>query len=157
MSIAYDVGFKRKPELTELDGFMESLGFQVESPGQRRGEFSRVYVLRNDSTPREIEFFYEDKVGDNQDFFGEREESIQAYGNLKTFSIEKTTPDLDERLRIIKEKEVRTQHDFYRHLAPERLTFYETALALRDHYNAVVVSEQTSEEINPDKPFPEKK
>jgi len=156
MSTAYDVGFTRKPELTELDGFMKSLGFEVESPSQRRGDFIRVYVLCDDSAPREIEFFYEDGAGDYRDLFGERGKEVYAYGNLKTFSTEMTHPDLVERLRIIEEKCVRTQHDYYRHLDPERLKFYETALALRDQYDAIVVSEQTREEINPDKPFPEK-
>ncbi|MFH0837097.1 MAG: hypothetical protein V1870_03125 [Candidatus Aenigmatarchaeota archaeon] len=64
--------------------------------------------------------------------------------------------DLDERLRIIKEKGVRTQHDYYKYLDTERLTWYETALALRDQYDAIVLSEQSGEEINPNKPFPEK-
>ena len=97
MSIAYDVGFTRKPELKELDGFMKSLGFEVESPSQRRADFTRVYVLCDDSAPREIEFFYEDKVRDHRDLFDERGKNVQAYGNLKTFSTEPTHLNLYER------------------------------------------------------------
>lgn len=155
MSIAYDVGFTAKPELAELDEFMQSLGFRIEPSGQRKGKFTRVYVL-DDSAPREIEFVYEDEVGDNRGWFGERGSEVQAYGNLKTFTTEMTHPDLDERLRIIKEKNVRSQHDYYKHLDPERLKFYEAALAFREHYNAIVISEQSGKEINPDKPFPDK-
>jgi len=143
----------KKPELPELDVFMKSLGFEVESHGQRGRNFTRVYVLCHDSAPRVIEFFYDEEAGDHRDFFGKRGKSVQAYGNLKTFSTE-PTQSIDERVRIIEEKKVKTEYDCYRHLAPERLTFYNVALALRNHYNALVVSEQTGEEINPDKPFP---
>ena len=97
---------------------MQSLGFEVESPSQKRANFTRVYVLCNDFVPREIEFFYKDEVEKHRDLFGKRRQEVHAYGNLNTFSSERTHPKLDERLRIIEEKGVRTQHDYYRHLSP---------------------------------------
>jgi hypothetical protein len=162
MSIAYDIGFIVKPDLTDLDTFMDSLGFRkthtfglaLEKAGDTRGNFTRIYQCDDSSTPREIEFFLYEKVGEYRDNFPGNENKITAYGQLKTYATEQTHPDLEERLRIIKEKKVKTQHDYYRHLDPERLKFYETALALKDHYNALVISEQTSEEINPNEPFP---
>ena len=46
------------------------------------------------------------------------------------------------------------KHDYYRHMEPPaRLKWYETALALRDNFNAIVKSEQTGLEIDPDKPL----
>lgn len=153
MSIAYDIGFPRKPEISELDAFMASLGFKIESPGERRGEYTRTYVLNDDSVPREIEFFYEERVGDYRELFGKRVSDVHAYGNLKTFSTEPTHIGLDERLRIIEERKVRTQHEYYRHVSPERLRFYEIALALKEQYGAIVLSEQTGEEIDPNKPL----
>jgi len=156
MSIAYDIGFKKRLILAELDEFMESLGFEMESPGQRRGNFTRVYQLCNDSVQREITLFYSNNIGIRRNFFGEKGKELQAYGSLTTFSTEPTYTSIEERLRIIEEKNIRTQHEYYKHLSPERLKFYETALAVRDHYDAIVFSEQTNEEIDPDKPFPEK-
>ena len=93
MSISYDVGFTRKPELAELDGFLASLGFEIEPPGQRSGKFTQVYVFCDDSVPREIEFFYEDEVGEGevgkerQDWLGEKGKDVLAYGCLKTYSL----------------------------------------------------------------------
>ncbi|MFH0837096.1 MAG: hypothetical protein V1870_03120 [Candidatus Aenigmatarchaeota archaeon] len=72
MSVSWDIGFRKKPNNNELDQFMQSLGYEIESPDQRGGEFTRVYVLCDDSVPREIEFFYEDEVSSNLDLFGER-------------------------------------------------------------------------------------
>lgn len=152
MSISYDVGFIRKPKLVELDAFMQSLGFKIEPDRQRGKKYTQIYVLCNESAPREIEFFYEDDAGDYQDFFGAMGKHISAYGSLKTFPPETTPLSLDERLKIIKEKNVKTQHDHYRHLNPGLLKWYEIALALREHYHAIVRSEQTGREINPDGP-----
>ncbi len=154
MSIAYDVGFIRKPELAELDAFMQLLGFEIESPEQRKKKFTQVYVICNEHVPREIKFFYEDDAEDQRDFFGAMGNRIRAYGCLKTFETGLARPNLEERLRIIEEKNVRTEHEWYKFVAPERLRFYETALALRSHYNAIVISEQTGKEINPSGAFP---
>ena len=159
MSIAYDVGFTEQPELKTLDDFMGSLGFEIEAPNQRRGQFTQVYVFNDGSvSPREIVFFYRlEPDNDQKSFFRKRSGEVKAYGSLTTYSTELIHPTVEERLRIIEEKGVRTQHDYYRHLQPERLKFYETALALRDHYHAIVRSEQTGEEINPEAPFPPKR
>ena len=69
MSVSWLVGFRKKPKLKDLDEFMQSLGFTIEEPGKRRGEFARVYNFINESVaPRAIDFFYEDKVS-GQKFF----------------------------------------------------------------------------------------
>jgi hypothetical protein len=156
MSASWDIGFRKKPKLNDLDIFMQSLGFDIEPVGGRSGEFTRVYVLNDKSVPREIEFFYEERADkDNKSFFGKKSKEVIAYGSLKTFSVPETYPDSNERMRIIKKKNVRTQHDYYKHLSPERLKWYETALALKNRYNAIVISEQTGKDINPTKTFPE--
>ncbi len=152
MSVSWDVGFRSKPELGELDQFMQSLGYRI--PTSSTPEFTRMYVFDDDSVSREIEFFYQADLADSKELFDEMAGEVLAYGNLKTYSVETTYLDADERLKIIEEKGVKTQHDCYRHLSPKRLKWYETALALRDHFDAIVLSEQTGEEINPDKPFP---
>lgn len=154
MSVSYDVGFIRKPEVNGLDGFMQSLGFKIESPDQREGKFTRVYILCDESVPREIEFFYEENPRGHKSLFGKRGKEVKAYGNLKTFLVEQAVPDLAERKRIIDERKIVREHDCYKYLDTERLKFYETALAIRDRFNAIVVSEQTGQEINPDRnPF----
>lgn len=152
MSISYDVGFIRKPELAELDAFMQLLGFEIESPGQRKGKFTQVYVLCNEHVPREIEFFYEDHANEHEESYGGNGEQVCAYGCLKTFETGLAHLSLEERLRIIQENNVKTEHEWYKFVAPERLRFYEMALALRNHYNALVFSEQTGKEINPKGP-----
>lgn len=158
MSANWDIGFRKKPGLEDLDQFMVSLGFHIEQPNQRRGEFTRVYILDDETVPREIEFFYDENLKEHQkECYGERINEIVAHGDLKTYSVCPTYPNLEDRMRIMKEKGVRTQHDYYRHLSPERLKWYETALALRVRYNAIVLNGQISDEINPDKAFPEKK
>ncbi|MEK6846259.1 MAG: hypothetical protein AABY26_05845 [Nanoarchaeota archaeon] len=156
MSISYDIGFTKKPELAELDAFMQLLGFEIEPSENRKGKFTQVYVLCNESVPREIEFLYENNADDYTDFFGAMGNRIRAYGCLKTFETGLARPNLEERLRIIEENKVKTEQEWYKFVAPERLKFYETALALRKHYHAIVRSEQTGKEINPDRLFPEK-
>jgi len=152
MSVSWDIGFKEKPELDELDRFMQSLGFEIEPLGLRRGRFTRVYVCSD--APREIEFFYKKKAGrDDRDFYRGEGVEIVACGDLKTYSVEPSVVGTEERLRVIQEKGVETDYDYYKHLAPERLKWYETALALREHYGALVISEQTGGEIDPDGKF----
>src|SRR3989338_246223 len=136
MSFAYDIGFTKKPELTELDSFMKSIGFEVEPRGQRQGMFTRVYVFYDASTPREIELFYNDQARDIGDKFGERGKNVQAIGCLQSDMTEPAHPSLEERLKIIEQKKVGTEHYYYRHVACECLKFYESALTLKDHYDA---------------------
>ena len=156
MSADWHVGFRKKPGLDELDRFMFSLGFQIDT-SQRVGEYTRVYMLDDDSVKRYIAFFYEENAGKNKEWFQERANEVQSYGNLKTGSVEPTYFTLEERVKVIKEKRVKTQHDYYRHVSPERLKWYETALAFKEQYNAIVLNGQISEEINPEKFFPEKR
>ncbi|RJQ17020.1 hypothetical protein C4573_03090 [Candidatus Woesearchaeota archaeon] len=146
MSLSYDIGFVVKPDLNSLDDFMQERGFTAEGP---EADFARVYT--HNAQPA-MKFFYAENPADYRDFFGKQ--SIQAYGELVTYALG-AVPDAQERARIIKEKNVRTQHDWFRHLSPERLRFYEIALAFRDTYKAIALSVQTGEEINPEKPFPD--
>lgn len=148
MSIAYLVGFASKPKLKELDGFLRSLGFAVEAPGQRRGTFSRVYVLNGDPNQPDIEFFYKKNPNGNMSSFGDRGKDVMASGELKT-NPGPTQLDMDERLRIIEQEKVWTEQGWVRRITPETLKFYEIALAIRDQYKARVVSEQTGQEIGP--------
>jgi len=152
MSISYDVGFRRKPEVNGLDGFMHSLGFKPEPPNQRKGKFTRVYVLCDESVPREIEFFYEENPRGHKFLFGKRGKEVMAYGALKTYSCEPAHPDPEDRTRIIDTGKVKTERDYYKYLDSERHTFYETALAIRDHFNAFLYCD--SKVINPNRPFP---
>lgn len=150
MSVSYDIGFTKRPALSHIDRFMQSLGFVIDD-AERVGRFSRVYLFNGKEATREIELFYNNRAG-NILFMGEI--NIKAYGSLKTFSSSELIMDPKERLRIIKDNKITTEHDYCRHLNKGRLKFYETALAIRDEFNAVVVSEQTGKPIDPNRnPF----
>ncbi len=95
---------------------MESMGFQREQDGLRVSKFLRVYVLCNDSVGR-VELFYEVEPSKVRYFFSEEE--VQAYGDLNTNSREPVTRE--ERMRSLQGKEIRSQHDYYRHIEPGRL------------------------------------
>ena len=177
MSVSWEVGFRKKPKLKDLDEFMQSQGFSIEDLEGR--DFTRTYIF-NDAkvSPRAIDFFYEDKVNGQKLFRNlNGGKKVRACGDLTTYSIlplflktkiraheslknylktyggPPIVLDEKERLRIIREKNIRRQHDYYKYLDRERLKFYETALAIRDNFNAIVVSEQSGDEIDPDK-FP---
>ena len=155
MSISYDVGFRRKPIVEELDEFMQSLGFRIEPPSQRRGRFIRVYTFFDESqAPKPIDFFYKNVSRDSSSFFGNKRNEVKAYGALQTPSTEEAVPDHSERERIVNEIGINREEDYYEHLATERRKFYKTALAIRNRFEAIVLSEQTGEEIDPDRnPF----
>ena len=155
MSVQYDVGFRRKPKVDGLDGFMQSLGFVIEPANQRSGEITRVNVLCNESIPREIEFFYNKNPRGHKSFFGKREKEVKACGALKTYSCEPAHPDPEDRKRIIETGIVKTERDYYKHLDNERHKFYETALAIRDHFNALLYCD--GRVIDPNRPFPFKR
>lgn len=151
MSVSYDIGFTKKLKLDELDVFMQSKGFEIEDPGQRSGEFTRVYVFLDEKVAaREIElFFTEDPEEFHSDLFDGRE--IESYACLKTYSSELPFTGVEERLKVIKENNVRTEYGWTKHLDPGRLKFYETALVFKTDLGAVVISEQSGEEIDPDR------
>ena len=156
MSVAWNVGFVVKPELGELDKVMLAFWYEIEPAGQRRSTSTRIYVVDVCSVQKAVELLYkENPTATFTDLFGDRANEIVAYGDLVAHSVERTYPNADERLRIIAEKAVRTQHDYYKHVAPEHLKWYETALELRNKYKALILSEQTCREINPDESLPE--
>ncbi len=159
MSASWYIGFRTQPRLEELDIFMRSLGFQIEPEEGRweKGAFSRIYTFEDESVPREIVLFYKESIDDiTRSLYGGRAHEISAHGNLKTYSVDPTYATAEERARVVKEKGVKTQHDYYRHLSPERLKFYESALALRNRFNALVISMSMGDEINPERPWPER-
>lgn len=190
--ISYNVGFTRKPKLAELDEFMRSFGFEAlpaeachdsekglndclirhltlqELQKYKPEKVTKVYVWRDEPTYSEIRFVYGNKIRSHQYRYGEMGKEVKAYGWLIThFNRIVSRHELDDELnKIIQKKAVKTEWDFYKQVDPERLKFYETALALRNHYNAFVLEGEkgsnndylmakdgTSEEINPKKPL----
>ncbi len=153
MSVAYDIGFRERPKLDDLDEFMKSLGFNMDR-ALKRGEITRVYNFENGAVAsRPIELFYFSRIdADLREAFGR--ENIVSFGILKTYSIEPEISDPKKRKRIITRQKIHREHDYYKHLEPDRLKWYETALAIRDEFGAVVKSEQTGDSINPNRdPF----
>lgn len=149
MSCGWDIGFRETPNLDDLDKFMESLGFKVDPEGHiKNTNFTRVYDFFNPKlAPREIKFFYD--VDSSGKKLGN--EKIRAYGSLITYNTEPTHVGIDARANVIMEKGVKTELDWYKHVTPEYLVWYVTALALKDRFTAVVISEQTGEEIDQNK------
>ena len=154
MPISWNVGFLVKPELGELDQLLLSLGYRIESPSGTR--LSRVYAADVGDVQKAVAFFYNQNPTDIfRNIFGDRADEIAAYGHVDSNSAEPTHPHAGDRLKVVAEKAVRTQHDYYKHVAPEHLKWYETALELRNKYKALILSEQTCREINPDESLPE--
>jgi hypothetical protein len=151
MSTSYDIGFREKPDVNELDEFMKSLGFTLKIKAD-----SRYYSYLGEDSPREIEFSFSGLDKDFGVFFGDRANEVVAYGNLSTPSILPTYPKEEDRLRIIEEKGVNNEHDYHRYLEPKRLKYYEIALALKNHYNAIVLAQETGKEIDPSRKFPDR-
>jgi hypothetical protein len=150
MSISWDIGFIKKPKIEELDEFMQSWGYKIEKPNQRKSSFSRIYAILEPLVPRDIELFYSEEEIDNEIF---KEKKVESYGSLTTYSVKPNHLKIKERLKTIEEKRIKNQHDYYKHLSPERLKWYETALAIKNKFNCMILSEQTGEEINPNKAF----
>ena len=97
MSVAWDVGFRARPELDKLDEFMKSLGFHAER-GCQRQDFTRIYVFDDNSVEREIVFFYNKRARKSQTSFFPGEE-IASYGSLVTYSIDDLYSEPAERAR----------------------------------------------------------
>ena len=155
MGGAWEFGFFKRPFLGELDQFMKSLRFTVFQSQCASSTITRAYDYEGDGCSAGMEFYYSADAGDTRKCFGPFGSKVESYGNLLIHSREPSILNLDDRIRIIKEKRITTELGYYQHLDTESFRWYEIALTLRDHYQALVISEQTGREIDPDRPFPD--
>jgi len=137
---------------------MESLGFKRKPSG-----FTRWYIFDDKKVTLDyIEFTYEDEADESSKCFFDEE--IVSYGDLESrftaakprlLSDEEKALQFDEELRLkkIKEEGIDTELKYWKELEPHRFKWYETALKLKEKFNAIVSCDDI--EIDPDKPFPE--
>ncbi len=150
MSTSYSIGFRKTPLLSDLDALMQMKGFIIEPAGERKGNYSRVYICEDERTSGEIEFFFEQEAPaeEIEYFVREYNEGISSYGVLKTWDGQEKVPHSERQKRIEKEQP-KTEFDYYTKIATDRQRWYETALLIRDNLDAIVFSEQSSELIDP--------
>ena len=154
---SYLVGFKEAVQLHNLDLFMDSLGFSITDPKEFTSQkYNRIYSCNKKIAPITLDFFYQIKAEQEDIDFLKPKERIISYGDLNfRYPIKiPTREDIEYRRRIILEKAIRTEYEYCKNFyTPENLLFYETALKFKEKYGALVVSEATGDEINPDRPF----
>lgn len=166
MSLDFNIGFRSRPNLAELDFLMNALGFEIEEHRLRHGNSTRIYNFYDPFFQYEHKIFgihtgatlsynKNDRPGSE---FGVRKLVLRATA-LLTAQVdlanrgELDNPDIspkevdDLKGKIIQEHDVFSTYSCYKHLLPQRLKWYETALTLRDFFNAVVVRDE--HEINP--------
>lgn len=167
---AYDVGFLKKPDLRVLDAFMQILGFEIEPQRERNRNFTRVYtkqvfdaspqildnegahILSAEEAEQTMEFFYNENADERADFFEENAGKVVSYGSLKAvILVGPAILDTNKRIELISKNRVRTELDSFRHLNPRSLKQYETAIAIKNRFGAIVTHESTGKEINPDR------
>ena len=147
MSQSYLVGFQSKPEIADLDARMGSWGFTIDLAKEEK--FTRLY--RKDLPDSPSIFFYYQHEPDLDDVAPFRDTTVLATGELKTamsLAEPKSAAEIEEIVRV---EGVSTEYDWCRHVTPERLPFYEAALALQQFPGAVVIDAQNFEILDKDR------
>ena len=144
----YGVGFPNNQKIGELHEFMESIGFRLKD--EHGGV--RLYIHPESEKTNKVEFLYQEHEAT---FIVEgKTMSFKSYGMLTMTNPDITFEELEQTIAAAKEIKKGDIHDiaeeeYYKRFRPGFFSFYEIALAFREHCHALVMDRDSQMEICP--------